>query len=71
MPKPNCYDCRHHGTIPGDCHSKCANMLAHVKGDQHGISHGWFFWPFNFDPTWLEECDGFEIKQPVEKPLDK
>ena len=31
-----------------------------VKGNPHGISHGWFNWPWNFDPIWLEECDGFE-----------
>jgi len=32
----------------------------HVKGSEHGIRKGWFNHPFNFDPTWLEECDGFE-----------
>ena len=31
-----------------------------VVGNAHGIRHGWFNWPFNFDPTWLESCDGFE-----------
>lgn len=31
-----------------------------VKGSAHGIAHGWFQWPFNFDPIWLESCDGFE-----------
>jgi len=34
-----------------------------VKGNPHGISHGWFNFPFNFDPTWLEECDGFKEKE--------
>lgn len=34
-----------------------------VKGSAHGISHGWFNHPFNFDPTWLEECDGFTEKE--------
>lgn len=33
-----------------------------IKGNPHGISHGWFNFPFNFDPTWLENCDGFESK---------
>jgi len=34
-----------------------------VKGKPHGIKMGWFSWPFNFDPVWLESCDGFkEIK---------
>ena len=33
-----------------------------VKGSPHGIAHGWFNWPYNFDPVWLEECSGFEAK---------
>ena len=33
-----------------------------VKGNKHGIESGWFNHPNNFDPTWLEECDGFEQK---------
>jgi len=31
-----------------------------VKGDAHGIQRGWFLWPANFDPVWLESCKGFE-----------
>lgn len=31
-----------------------------IKGNKHGIESGWFNHPFNFDPVWLEECDGFE-----------
>jgi len=30
-----------------------------IKGNPHGIRSGWFMWPANFDPTWLENCDGF------------
>ena len=26
----------------------------------HGISNGWFYWPYNFDPAWLLTCKGFE-----------
>lgn len=33
-----------------------------VTGNAHGIRHGWFNWPFNFDPLWLQSCDGFEVK---------
>lgn len=33
-----------------------------VKGNEHGIRSGWFNWPYNFDPVWLESCDGFEEK---------
>lgn len=34
-----------------------------VSGNRHGIEHGWFLWPLNFDPVWLESCDGFERKE--------
>ena len=35
-----------------------------IKGNEHGIAKGWFNFPYNFDPTWLINCDGFkeEIK---------
>lgn len=59
MKAPNCYKCVHRLPIPGDAHSRCNNASAKVKGNPHGIRSGWFLWPLNFDPTWLEECDGF------------
>jgi hypothetical protein len=34
-----------------------------VRGDPHGIKNGWFQWPWNFDATWLENCDGHEKKE--------
>ena len=57
-----CYDCIHRRNLPGDAHSRCANILATVIGDDHGIKNGWFFHPFNFDPIWLKYCDGYETK---------
>lgn len=33
-----------------------------VTAHAHGIAKGWFMWPFNFDPVWLVNCDGFEAK---------
>lgn len=45
-----CYTCKYRGTIPGDCHSRCSNRKAKVKGNEHGIRSGWFMWPINFDP---------------------
>ena len=58
--KPNCYECIHRRELPGDCHSSCANHEAHVEGHSHGRRMGWFVWPYNFDPTLLVSCDGFE-----------
>ena len=37
-----------------------------IKANPHGIRRGWFNWPYNFDPTWLESCDGFTPR--AEKP---
>ena len=34
-----------------------------IKANEHGIREGWFNWPYNFDPIWLENCDGFEENQ--------
>lgn len=33
-----------------------------IKGDPHGIKKGWFNFPWNFDPVWLDNCDGYEEK---------
>ena len=34
-----------------------------IKGDPHGIQKGWFNFPFNFDPVWLLNCDGYEAEK--------
>lgn len=34
-----------------------------IKGNPHGIKSGWFVWPVNFDPVWLESCNGFTEKE--------
>lgn len=93
--KPNCYECKWRGTIPGTAHSCCkhpasgtdgvdafggmmamfasvgrvppvigakAAALLDVTGNLRGIRSGWFNWPFHFDPTWLETCNGYTPK---------
>ena len=61
-----CYRCLHRGHIPGNCHTKCTHpdvkdrSKMRIKGNEQGIKGGWFAWPYNFDPVWLENCDGFE-----------
>lgn len=58
--KPNCYQCIHRRDLPGDCHSRCEARDSKVEGHPIGIQGGWFFWPHNFDPTWLVKCSRFE-----------
>jgi hypothetical protein len=65
--KPDCYKCVHRMVVPGDCHSRCNNTTAKVKGNAHGIKNGWFHWPYNFDPVWLQYCDGSSDKQEDKK----
>ena len=36
-----------------------------IEADYHGIKSGWFNWPWNFDPVWLENCNAFKEKKNV------
>ena len=69
--KPNCYKCVHRGEIPGNCHSRCNNIEAKVSGHETGIKSGWFMWPLNYDPVWLQSCDGFSDNPEDKKPKAK
>jgi len=40
-----------------------ARNALNIRGNKHGIRSGWFMWPANFDPCWLENCDGFKAKE--------
>ena len=60
--------CEYPGTDTGifSVFMKCNLALSkklNIKGNQHGISSGWFMWPVNFDPVWLENCDGYKEKK--------
>ncbi len=60
--KPNCYKCVFRGTLAGDCHSRCTHPQARsleIVGNDHGKKNGWFNWPYNFDPIWLQKCNGY------------
>ncbi len=39
-----------------------AAVKLNIRANPHGVRNGWFFWPANFDPAWLENCDGFTQK---------
>ena len=61
--KPDCYKCIYRSNISGDAHISCKfpdSKKINIKADPHGIKSGWFMWPFNFDPVWLEKCSGFK-----------
>jgi hypothetical protein len=59
--KHECYECKHRQEIIGDCHSRCSKPDPDMTGNEHGIKHGWFCYPWNFDPIWKTKlCDNFE-----------
>jgi len=75
---PSCYECQYQGHAPASHHSQCEhpklagkNIIEKLEcavdlgitGNPHGIDHGWFFWPLDFDPVWLQSCNGFAAKE--------
>lgn len=67
--RANCHACIHRRSIPGDCHISCANQAAIVKVNPHGLNNGWAYWPFNFDPIWIESCDGCMTREEQKEAL--
>ena len=39
---------------------RTAMAMLKIRAADHGVRNGWFEWPVNFDPIWLESCTGFE-----------
>jgi len=35
-------------------------VALNISANPHGVRHNWFQWPFDFDPVWLTNCEGFE-----------
>lgn len=46
------------GRVPPVANAHAAGKL-NISANAHGIRQGWFNWPFNFDPVWLQNCDGY------------
>ena len=40
-----------------------SSLSLNIDANEHGIRSGWFNWPWNFDPVWLKNCDGFEEEE--------
>lgn len=56
----NCYNCKSHHSIPGDCHIGCNNPDLEMTGNPHGIRNGWFLYPLCFDPVWMtKKCNNY------------
>lgn len=58
-----CYSCKHRRNVPGDTHIMCINPDRTMQGKPHGIAHGWFFYPYLFDPIWrASDCANYRSK---------
>lgn len=58
--RKQCYGCAYRGQVPGSAHSVCNFNFtkAGIKppdGDEHGKKSGWYLFPYNYDPTWMNE----------------
>ena len=61
-----CYSCSFREEVAGNCHIKCNKPDLDMKGDPHGIKHGWFYYPLLFDPVWKEkDCANYQSNEAV------
>lgn len=54
-----CYSCVFRCELSWSCHSKCTAEWVEFsempKGNDYGRSEGWYHFPVNYDPVWMEE----------------
>ncbi len=62
LPADKCRSCKYMTTNGGTHHIGCSKRNVLVSGSEHGIKNGWFEFPYNFDPIWLEECVSYRSK---------
>lgn len=56
--------CLNTGIAPGSGHHiGCGNVFANVVISKHGFENGWAQYPINFDPIWINSCDGYSEKE--------
>ena len=61
-----CYRCRYRRDLRWTTDITCTKPDPDMTGVQHGIDHGWFNYPANFDPVWKARlCRNFET---VDRP---
>ena len=61
-----CYKCKYRRRLDWSAHSECMRYIQKrdfkaPKYNQHGQEHGWYNFPYNYDPVWQTSvCDGLE-----------
>ena len=48
------------GRVSPQIDIKAVSDKFEIQADAVGIKRGWFNWPWNFDPVWLENCNAYE-----------
>jgi hypothetical protein len=71
----DCYNCEYRQQLNHSHHSGCLlgtvalfkgiNPNDVVKMNPHGVKNGWCYYPFDFDPIWIESCNCFKAKEEV------
>lgn len=71
--KTDCYKCTHRGSNNemGSAHSHCKlywkykkHKSIFPKGNEKAKEQGWFDFPYDYDPIWIEEdCESFKEKE--------
>lgn len=54
-----CYDCKYASKVPGSTHFTCSKRAVLIGFNDYGRQSGWFNFPYDFDPIWLNECTVF------------
>jgi len=36
-----------------------------IVANEHGVKNGWFLFPIDFDPVWLEKCVFLKTQKPI------
>jgi len=63
MATHDCWECIYRHDNTADSFQSCANRDAKVHVEQYGKENGWGNWPWSFDPTWVDVCNGFKKKE--------
>ena len=48
--------------LAGRVGAVCSSNAMGVSLNPHGIKNGWCYWPFNFDPIWVNSCNSYDPK---------
>lgn len=66
--KKSCHGCAFKMNNPSSAHIQCRFDWAQLggempKGKDYGIQNGWYNFPWNYDPVWMDtECKNFKQK---------